>query len=438
MRSSSNQQRQTLNNNIGRVGGPRPQNSSSIRSSNIAANQVRPNNLQPRQAPGNNNGNATRPIVNTQRFPAPQNQRQNNNVQPPPQMRGMMRQAPQRPPPNLRAVRPQPFQHHFLQNQNPIAQNNFANAFSSVQNLISAYDEVGRSNLEDLTRRGPATLARNLYTFIEQRDYDRFSVLMGTFEQAILDYWNQRKLKEGQGINNQNTRKVRDCECDDQNCGCVDEPDYGLQNPYQFISKVCVQQQMLPYGCGVCTFALKHALKHQDIRYVKRLIENSFLNSVDERKSFPIDQIFKLQSNTHFIELIETMIQSGFDIMTDYDQSVPSLFMTFFTSPSINIERMTFILKQVKQEIPQEVREKILKYLSENQNLDQNLKLQLFENLGQKLFIDKSKCFLYTFYRLKQKQEDFEKSGGEQSLQGKAKQLVRLKEHILREIVKYL
>eukprot|EP00347_Sterkiella_histriomuscorum_P010446 403376259 len=408
MRSSSNQQRQTLNNNLGRGGGPRPQNSSSIRSSNIAANQVRPNNLQPRQAPGNNNVNATRPIVNTQRFPAPQNQRQNNNVQPPPQMRGMIRQVPQRPPPNLRA------------------------------NLISAYDEVGRSNLEDLTRRGPATLARNLYTFIEQRDYERFSVLMGTFEQAILDYWNQRKLKEGQGINNQNTRKVRDCECDDQNCGCVDEPDYGLQNPYQFISKVCVQQQMLPYGCGVCTFALKHALKHQDIRYVKRLIENSFLNSVDERKSFPIDQIFKLQSNTHFIELIETMIQSGFDIMTDYDQSVPSLFMTFFTSPSINIERMTFILKQVKQEIPQEVREKILKYLSENQNLDQNLKLQLFENLGQKLFIDKSKCFLYTFYRLKQKQEDFEKSGGEQSLQGKAKQLVRLKEHILREIVKYL
>eukprot|EP00347_Sterkiella_histriomuscorum_P013535 403364339 len=137
MRSTSNEQRQPQN-NLGGV--QRQQNSSSIRSSNIAANYVRQDNLELRLVPSNNNGNATRLIVNIQRFPAPQNQTQNNDIQPPLQMIAMNRQVPQRP--RLRAVTPQLFQHNFLQNQNPIAQNSFANAFSSVKNLIGAYDEV--------------------------------------------------------------------------------------------------------------------------------------------------------------------------------------------------------------------------------------------------------------------------------------------------------
>eukprot|EP00347_Sterkiella_histriomuscorum_P014583 403360329 len=398
MRQTSNQQKQPLN-NLGRCGGPRPQQNSQVRSNNIATNlnnQVRPISLQPRIVIANNNDNA---IVNMQRFPALQNQRQNNNVQPPPQVSPMIRQAPQRPPPNIRAVRPQLFQHHFLQNQNPITQKDFANAFSSVQNLINAYDEVDRSTLEDLTRQGSATLARNLFQYISNRQYDRFSVLMGTFEQAIVDYWNQRKLKETSG--NKNQRKKS-----------------GI--------------------CGICAFRLKRDLVHEDVRFVNRLIETGFLNSINDRTSFPLEYIFMLKSDQHFIQVIEFMIQSGFYIMKEYNKEAPSLFIQFFSQENINLKRMIFILKQVKQEIPFQMRDQILKSLSDNQAIDQNLKLELLENLGLKLYINKSKCFLYTVYRLKQKQEEFEISGGDQSLQGKAKQLVKLKEHILREIVKFL
>eukprot|EP00347_Sterkiella_histriomuscorum_P018645 403344724 len=199
MRQTSNQQKQPLN-NLGRCGGPRPQQNSQVRSNNIATNlnnQVRPISLQPRIVIANNNDNA---IVNMQRFPAPQNQRQNNNIQPPPQVSPMIRYAPQRPPPNIRAVRPQLFQHHFLQNQNPITQKDFANAFSSVQNLINAYDEVDRSTLEDLTRQGSATLARNLFLIYFQIDnmidFQYQWELLNRLLQTIGIKENQRKLKE--------------------------------------------------------------------------------------------------------------------------------------------------------------------------------------------------------------------------------------------------
>eukprot|EP00347_Sterkiella_histriomuscorum_P015314 403357493 len=396
MRQTSNQQKQPLN-NLGRCGGPRPQQNSQVRSNNIATNlnnQVRPISLQPRIVIANNNDNA---IVNMQRFPALQNQRQNNNVQPPPQVSPMIRQAPQRPPPNIRAVRPQLFQHHFLQNQNPITQKDFANAFSSVQNLINAYDEVDRSTLEDLTRQGSATLARNLFQYISNRQYDRFSVLMGTFEQAIVDYWNQRKLKETQGIKNQ--RKNQECKCDDVNCACVYEG-YGLENPYQFIAKVCEDAYLQPFSCGICAFRLKRDLVHEDVRFVNRLIETGFLNSINDRTSFPLEYIFMLKSDQHFIQVIEFMIQSGFYIMKEYNKEAPSLFIQFFSQENINLKRMIFILKQVKQEIPFQMRDQILKSLSDNQAIDQNLKLELLENLGLKLYINKSKCFLYTVYRL--------------------------------------
>ena len=64
----------------------------------------------------------------------------------------------------------------------------FMSAINTLNDLIEEYQEVGRTKLEELQAQGAQKLLVSLNSYIQQSNYERFSVLMGTIQEAVDEY----------------------------------------------------------------------------------------------------------------------------------------------------------------------------------------------------------------------------------------------------------
>ncbi|CDW82580.1 UNKNOWN [Stylonychia lemnae] len=285
----------------------------------------------------------------------------------------------------------------------------FASAYGNMMDLISEYHEAGQTGMENLTKKGILETSNDLFTFIATKNIDRFNQIVGQLEECLA----QERLN---GPQNQQPQEYGEEEEKEEGKFSPEQ----LKVPSKFIQALSAKSKD---GKGnLLDFAITETIKHKDTRFIKRLLDIGFPLYKYNGES----QIWKITQNTDnqlFESVLMMFIKAGFNIQKPIREDGLSFIDILFSS-HVNEQRINQALTYLKREITEDERNQLIETLEKNHLVAIADKKKVLLKFCQRVYLDQAGSILFTIHLLQRKKIP--------------NKLATLRDHILREVVKYL